>query len=65
MADSVRVPGVRDVASRVEKFLEDNYGEAIDHPNVSEGLWLAMQLAGGPHQAAAVMRYCGLNFTEK
>lgn len=55
----------RDVALRVVKFVEDHYGENADHLSVSEGLWLAMQLLGGPNQAAAALRYCGVNFAAK
>lgn len=58
-------PSPRDVALRVEKFLEDNYGEACSHRNVAEGLWLAAQLVCGPFDAACVLRQCGVNFADK
>lgn len=58
-------PSPRDVALYIESCLRDFYGENVDCPQISEGLWLAMQLVGGPQQAANVMRYCGVNFADR
>ena len=55
----------RDVAARVSQFIEDFYGDDANSPEVSEGLWLAMQLLAGPDKAASTLRYCGVNFVSK
>lgn len=53
----------RDVATAVTTFVEFRYGENC-HSDLAvlEGLWLAMQMIGGPGPAAVALRYCGVNF---
>ncbi len=63
--EKLDIPTPRDVALRVAKFVDDHYGEMAGHPNTLEGLWMAMQLVGGPFEAAKAMRYCGVNFADK
>lgn len=52
----------REVAMEVARFLLEKYGDNCTDPSVMPGMWLAMQLVGGPIDAAATLRQCGVNF---
>lgn len=45
-----------EVAEEVTKFLKETYGENASDGEVLEGLWLAIQMVGGPGRAAMLMR---------
>lgn len=61
MNAQIKEPAVPvEVAGEVAKFLIEKYGPHADSPIVLEGLWLSMQMVGGPRTAAAVIRYCAL-----
>ncbi|MBP9101476.1 MAG: hypothetical protein KBF68_08925 [Nitrosomonas sp.] len=47
-----------EVANAVTQFLTEKYGKDIDHPLVLEGLFLSMQMVGGPVAAARTISYC-------
>lgn len=55
----------REIAVMVAAFVEDHCGQNCSDPAVLDGMWLAMQMVGGPGPAAAAMRYCGVNFANK
>ncbi|MBL8499586.1 MAG: hypothetical protein JNL77_03215 [Nitrosomonas sp.] len=44
------------VAEEVTKFLSEKYGGNLTDPEILEGMWLAMQMVGGPKMAAIAMR---------
>lgn len=45
-----------DVASKVAEFVAKTYREDMNSAEVLEGMWLAMQMVGGPKNAAAGWR---------
>ena len=49
-----------EVASALTTFIVTEFGEDADSPVVMEGIFLAMQMVGGPRQAAEVIGYCSV-----
>ena len=60
MNEENKDPHHLEVAIEVTEFLKQKYGKDIDDPAVLEGMWLAMQMVGGPRSAAAVINYCSV-----
>ena len=48
------------VASAVVEFVVSEFGEDADSPAALEGIFLAMQMVGGPRYAAEVIGYCSV-----
>ena len=51
---------VTKTALLIGEFVQDLMGEESGSPDVTEAMWMAMQLLGGPKQAAQVVSYCAL-----
>ena len=49
-----------EVAEEVTKFLTEKYGKNVIDPEILEGMWLAMQMVGGPANAARTIGYCSV-----
>lgn len=49
-----------EVAGEVTKFLTEKYGKNVIDPEILEGMWLAMQMVGGPAAAARTIGYCSV-----
>lgn len=55
-----KVLDCREVAESVRDFMVSHFGVEAESPSAIEGMWLAMQMVGGPQQAAQVVSYCAL-----
>ena len=55
----------REIAVMVAAYVEDHCGQDPSDPAVLDGMWLAMQMIGGPGPAAAALRHYGVNFANK
>jgi hypothetical protein len=49
-----------DVALGVHDYVLQHFGDCGTNPEVLEGMWLAMQMLGGPVEAARVIRCCAI-----
>lgn len=60
MSEKCKGPKYLEVAEDVTKFITEKYGESVIDPQVLEGMWLAMQMVGGPEAAARTISYCSV-----
>jgi hypothetical protein len=49
-----------EVASVIVECIAEKYGEKFQDPAVLEGIYLSMQMIGGPRQAARVINECAI-----
>lgn len=60
MSEKCKEPSYLEIAEEVTKFLTEKYGENVIVPEILEGMWLAMQMIGGPAAAARTIVYCSV-----
>ncbi len=60
MTEKCKEPNYLLVAGELATFLAEKYGENVKDPEVLEGMWIAMQMVGGPRLAAQVIGYCSV-----
>lgn len=60
MSKKLRDANYAEVATEVSAFLTEKYGGNASSADVLEGLWLAMQMVGGPEAAARTISYCSV-----
>lgn len=49
-----------EVASKIVECIAENYGENFQDHEVLEGIFLAMQMIGGPRKAAQLINSCSV-----
>lgn len=59
MTEKQQVIQVTQLALEVSEFVQKLAGELSSSPEVTEALYLSMQLLGGPHRTTQVLTYCG------